>query len=439
MWRTIGFKQRVTANYNLLFNRMKSAFIAGLVAFANAGRVHEFFAETNLICNMCQEVMEHANTNNFTAIDEIYTLFPKLQEKMNAFEGSNDLIDFSQPKKSCQNLSLCEHETIEELLMDDMPIDLSQIVEKINSNPNSSWKATNQARFSNMSRKKIMKMMGTVVDPDWVVRAPAVKKADANLAIPTGFDTSVQWPQCSSLVLFSRDQSDCGSCWAHGTTEAFNDRLCIATNGSYTNYLSTADTAGCCNGTACLSFDCNGGQVATPWRWFKTTGVVSGGPYGDMSLCYAYTMPECAHHVDSATLPPCDQVPTVAPGCYDTCQSNTSIVYSTNKQKTVSNYGFGGDVAAIQQDIMTYGTVSAAFTVYEDFLTYTSGVYYHQTGASLGGHAIKIYGWGYDAVSGMNYWICMNSWNNTWGMQGAFWIEMGNCGINNEVNAGHVF
>ena len=74
---------------------MKSAFIASLVAYANAGRVHEFFAETNLICNMCQEVMTHANNNNDAAIDDIYTLFPKLQERINAFEGSNDLIDLS--------------------------------------------------------------------------------------------------------------------------------------------------------------------------------------------------------------------------------------------------------------------------------------------------------------------------------------------------------
>jgi len=95
-------------------------------------------------------------------------------------------------------------------------------------------------------------------------------------------------------------------------------------------------------------------------------------------------------------LPDCSTVPEVPPTCGTSCPSNKSIVYANDKNKTVSNYGFGGDVAAIQQDIMTYGSVSGAFTVYEDFLTYTSGVYYHQTGASLGGHAIKIYGWGFD-------------------------------------------
>jgi len=89
---------------------------------------------------------------------------------------------------------------------------------------------------------------------------------------------------------------------------------------------------------------------------------------------------------------------------------------------------------------MNYGPVSAAFTVYEDFLTYdwSSDIpYYYQTGESLGGHVVKIYGWGVDANQ-QSYWICMNSWNNTWGKNGAFWIYMGQCGINNEVNAGQV-
>ena len=41
-------------------------------------------------------------------------------------------------------------------------------------------------------------------------------------------------------------------------------------------------------------------------------------------------------------------------------------------------------------EIMTNGTVTAAFTVYMDFLTYQSGVYQHTTGSAEGGHAIKM-------------------------------------------------
>jgi hypothetical protein len=83
---------------------------------------------------------------------------------------------------------------------------------------------------------EVKKMMGTVVDPDWVVRAPHVKQvveSDMPGAIPTEFFVATNWPLCASTINLSRDQSNCGSCWAHGTTEAFNDRLCISTNGSF--------------------------------------------------------------------------------------------------------------------------------------------------------------------------------------------------------------
>ena len=151
-------------------------------------------------------------------------------------------------------------------------------------------------------------------------------------------------------------------------------------------------------------------------------------------------MPACCHHVDSppCTFGSCDAVQTVAPTCGTSCPSKTSINYGSDKRKVRNNYGFGQNIDSIKNDIMSFGPVSAAFTVYEDFLTYSSGVYSYQTGQSLGGHAIKIYGWGHDVTSGKDYWICMNSWNNFWGQNGAFWIEMGQCGINNEVNAGQI-
>jgi len=72
---------------------------------------------------------------------------------------------------------------------------------------------------------------------------------------------------------------------------------------------------------------------------------------------------------------------------------------------------------------MKYGSVTAAFTVYEDFLNYKSGVYKHVSGNALGGHAVKIIGWG------DGYWIVNNSWNDTWGNKGTFNIAFGESGI----------
>ena len=82
--------------------------------------------------------------------------------------------------------------------------------------------------------------------------------------------------------------------------------------------------------------------------------------------------------------------------------------------------------------MVTKGPVTAAFTVYEDFVNYKSGVYKHVTGSALGGHAVKIIGYGID------HWIVVNSWNETWGDEGTFRIAFGECGIDSQCHAGDV-
>ena len=74
--------------------------------------------------------------------------------------------------------------------------------------------------------------------------------------------------------------------------------------------------------------------------------------------------------------------------------------------------------------------------MYEDFLHYKSGVYIHKHGSGLGGHAIRILGWGVE--DGVKYWLCANSWNTDWGDNGYFKILRGenHLGIEDEVVAG---
>lgn len=52
-------------------------------------------------------------------------------------------------------------------------------------------------------------------------------------------------------------------------------------------------------------------------------------------------------------------------------------------------------------------------------LNVSVGVYQHVTGELLGGHAIKILGWGEE--NGTPYWLAANSWNSDWGDKG--WIK----------------
>ena len=62
--------------------------------------------------------------------------------------------------------------------------------------------------------------------------------------------------------------------------------------------------------------------------------------------------------------------------------------------------------------------------MYEDFYNYQSGVYEYVTGDFVGGHAIKVLGWGI-SPSGAHYWLCANSWGSSWGMNGYFMMKQG--------------
>jgi cathepsin B len=84
---------------------------------------------------------------------------------------------------------------------------------------------------------------------------------------------------------------------------------------------------------------------------------------------------------------------------------------------------------------MANGPMETGFSVYSDFMNYKGGVYKHVTGSLLGGHAVKIVGWGYDDTAKSNYWLCANSWGETWGEQGFFKIAFGQCGIDSAVYA----
>ena len=96
----------------------------------------------------------------------------------------------------------------------------------------------------------------------------------------------------------------------------------------------------------------------------------------------------------------------------------------------------------MQQDIYTNGPITGMFFVHQSFTNYKSGVY-HVTqplkDPMLGGHAIKIMGWGEEG--GLPYWLVANSWNEEWGDHGYFKIKRGSneCQIENPViNGGPV-
>ena len=321
-----------------------------------------------------------------------------------------------------------------------------KMVEEIN-NMKTTWTAGVPVRFANATLADLKRQLGTIMPGEDGYQAPEVEQTvfAKNLAIPSAFDVRTNWPECSSITGRVRDQSNCGSCWTFGSTEAFNDRYCIAHKDA-SIIFSAEDTNACCSGAVCsFSMGCNGGQPSGAWNWFTKTGVSSGADYAeyvakDGSSCKPYSMQSCAHHV---TPPPgmvsCEDVSSYStPKCTSTCtDTHYAKAYSSDKHFAKSSYSVKG-VENMQTELMTKGTLSVALSVYEDFEYYTGGVYKHVSGKYLGGHAVKMVGWGVD--NGTPYWTCTNSWNDSWGEKGTFRILRGSneVGIEGSVVAGDV-
>jgi len=263
--------------------------------------------------------------------------------------------------------------------------------------------------------------------------------------IPSDFDVRTAFPDCADVSGHIGDQSSCGSCWAFGSTMAFNDRHCIAT-GDLT-FLSTEDTTANCGFLHCASMGCNGGHPGAAWNWFKGSGVVTGGGYemiGQGQTCGPYSLAPCAHHVPATEkYPACPSSEYSTPSLKKCSEAAYAKEYSDDKIKAASAYDLScGSFSSsdclekVQRDIMQYGSATMAFTVYEDFPTYKSGVYKHVSGSQLGGHAVRLLGWGVE--NGEDYWLIANSWNEEWGNGGTFKIARGNneCGIEGNIQAG---
>jgi len=304
-----------------------------------------------------------------------------------------------------------------------------EMVEYINS-LGTTWKAGHNVRFRGMSMDVIRGMMGVKPGPS-PVQLPVVTNDHISADdLPDEFDARKQWPNCPSIGEI-RDQSNCGSCWAFGAVEAMSDRICIASNGQQKIDISATDLTACCK--AC-GFGCNGGYPGAAWDYWVRNGLVTGGVYQSKG-CEPYPLPPCEHHMNG-TKPPCSSQTAKTPACTKQCQSGYSTSYNQDKHYGAKAYSISRNEEAIRKEIYTNGPVEADYTVYEDFLNYKSGVYQHTTGGYLGGHAIKILGWGTE--NGTPYWLVANSWNEDWGDKGYFKIIRGknDCGIESDINAG---
>ena len=232
--------------------------------------------------------------------------------------------------------------------------------------------------------------------------------------------------------------------WAFAAASAASDRMCIASGG--TNMpLSSQDL--CFNAN---SNGCGGGYLTAAWKFIRDSGIVTGAqqqpddgqsdPFKGMGFCSKFKLPHCHHHGPVGK----DPYPSEgSKGCPKESSMQGPTACDSDAKAPHNNFeadkhGFTGTVetyqgvAAMQQAIMSAGPIEVAFTVYADFENYASGIYHHVSGGQLGGHAVRVVGWGKEGNT--TYWKIANSWNKYWGEHGYFRIVRGSneCGIENQ-------
>jgi len=246
--------------------------------------------------------------------------------------------------------------------------------------------------FSNHTNDDIMGLMGLstrglvgTTEQEYVSN----KFFNGQGQLPTDFDARTKFSSCIGAI---RNQAKCGSCWAFGGAETLSDNLCI--QGKHTGPLSAQDLVSCDT----TDHGCNGGDLIDAWNRLSNVGIVS-------QECMPYT-------AGGGTVNAC---PIVCP--------SGSGDFTRFKCGQAAN--MLEDELAIKNGVYQMGAAETGFYVYEDFMSYKSGIYHHDNTTSnmpLGGHAVKIVGWGQSGFT--KYWLVANSWGSAWGMDGFFKIDM---------------
>jgi len=267
-----------------------------------------------------------------------------------------------------------------------------EVVDRVNNDNTVGWKAEEVKHniFASRSIDEIKGMMGlrdygkTPREFAWSFdKTPRVNNGLRVGDIPEAFDGRDKFSSCQFSI---RNQLNCGSCWAFGAAETLSTNLCVI--GVANEVLSPQDLVSCDK----TDHACHGGTLPGAWDYMQSNGLSS-----DSSDPYA---------------------------CGDGCSNNTGVPACPARdspKKCPVQYSSLNSDQEIQAAVMTVGAVEVGFFVMADFMNYKSGIFHSTSKQTLGGHAVKIVGWGHSGTR--FYWIVQNSWGPAWGEEGFFRID----------------
>lgn len=120
--------------------------------------------------------------------------------------------------------------------------------------------------LKNLTHWQLHALLGTRIVPPLKTLMPTPTNAN----IPKAFDAREQWKELG-CVHPVRNQEQCGSCWAFAASEAFSDRVCIASKGAVNKIFSPESLVECDK----VDQGCNGGELKNVWHFLESDGIVT--------------------------------------------------------------------------------------------------------------------------------------------------------------------
>jgi len=246
------------------------------------------------------------------------------------------------------------------------------------------------------------------------------KTSHLTLEVPSAMPSDFTWCNKDGVNYCSASLNQhipqyCGSCWAHGSVSALQDRIKIARNNSGIDIQLSVQHMLNCGGVG----SCHGGTVDGPYQWIKSIGDKTG-----TGISYTTSQPYFACSSESKE--------GLCPGADWTCTAkNTAVTCPTFGEDctgldhypnaTISEHGSITGKDAMQKEIFARGPIACGIDA-APLRTYTTGI---ATKASTDtDHVISVVGWGTDATEGL-YWIVRNSWGEYWGEHGYVRVKSG--------------
>lgn len=194
------------------------------------------------------------------------------------------------------------------------------------------------------------------------------------------YPTSVDWRTKGIVRSAPSDQGSCGSCYTFSTTASVEGAYAQKT-GTFVK-LSEQSLVDCGSGLTYGSHGCSGGLMDGMFNYIHDKGI----PSADS---YAYTAKEGSCHSYTPI--------TYVSGCEDVPANELQLTYALT-QRVVS--------IAIQADGRSFQLYKSG--VFDDSTCYQGSL----------DHGVSLVGYGHDSSSNKDYYVLMNSWGTSWGMNG---------------------